>query len=63
MKIYCMREGGDPEDAPDIPNMIPPTITHSRPTPPRIKAKVVTPPLPLDPPLVSVTTGVDVGVA
>ncbi len=62
-----MREGEDPDDAPDdgpdTANMTPPTITHSRPSPPRIKAKVVTPPLPFDPPLVLVAAGVDVGVA
>jgi len=57
-----MRGGEDPDGGPDTANMTPPTITHSRPNPPRIKARIVTPPLPFDPPLV-VAVGVGVGVA
>jgi hypothetical protein len=56
-----MREGDDPDDGPDTANMIPPTITHSRPSPPRVKAKIVTPPLPFDPPVLLAGVGVGVG--
>ena len=56
--IYCIRE----DDGFDTANMIPPTITHSRPSPPSIKAKIVTPPLPFDPPVVPAGMGVAVGV-
>jgi hypothetical protein len=57
-----MREdGAPPDDGPDMANMTPPTITHSKPSPPRVKMKGVRPPLLFDPPVLVV--GVAVGVA
>jgi hypothetical protein len=60
-----MREDGvppAPDGGPDTANMTPPAITHSKPSPPRIKVRAVRPPLLLDPPVV-LAVGVAVGVA